>query len=61
VSNKAKIIVRGRGVSLGDPLVNPSLALPVTAQLTNFQSGICWETTYATPLRNQPSSFKAKQ
>ncbi len=61
LSNKAKIIVRGHGVSLGDPLVNPLLPLPVTVQLTNFDTGICWETSFATALRNQPSSFKAKQ
>ena len=60
-TDKAKLIVRGRGVSLGDPLNDPQLPLPVTAQLTNFGSGTCWETSYATPLRNSPSSFKAKQ
>jgi hypothetical protein len=60
-TDKAKLIVRGRGVNLGDPLINPLLPLPVTAQLTNFDTGVCWETSYATPLRNSPSSFKAKE
>ncbi len=60
-TDKAKLIVRGRGVNLGDPLTNSALALPVTAQLTNVETGVCWETIFATPLRNTSSSFKAKQ
>ena len=60
-TDKAKLIVRGRGVSLGDPLINPALALPVTAQLNNLATGVCWETSFASSLRNTPNSFKAKQ
>src|SRR5690606_4124602 len=51
-TNKAKIVLRGRGVNLADPLMSFALPLPVRAQFTNFQTGICWESTYSAASKN---------
>jgi hypothetical protein len=60
VTDKASATVKGKGADLPD--VTPPLALPVTVQLVNSESGICWESSY-TALdikKNQLGKFKAK-
>ncbi len=59
--NRTKILVKGRGLNLGDPLYRPVLPLPVKAQLVNEQTGICWEGTYNYPFKNNPDLFRADQ
>ncbi len=56
---KAAALVKGKGANLPDPSL--PLALPVTAQLVNSQTGICWEATYDTAQvkRNDSGQFKA--
>jgi hypothetical protein len=60
-SNKSKALVKGKGVDLPD-FVLPFLPadLPIIVQLRNNQSGICWEGTFATPIKNQAGLFKDK-
>jgi hypothetical protein len=59
--NNAKILVKGEGAHLPDPVL--PLALPVTVQLRNSDTGICWAGTYqlGNAKRNDVSHFKAKQ
>lgn len=62
IIDKAKAVVKGKGVGLPD--YEPPLDLPVIVQMVNSDSGICWETTFSTPShikRNQPGKFKAKR
>lgn len=58
---KAKLLVKGGGAELADPPPG-SLVAPVTAQLINDETGVCWESTYqvAHIIRNTPDRFKAK-
>ena len=60
-SGKAQIILKGKGLLLDDPAI--PVTLPVTVQLRNNTSSICWEAVYSTPLKNTagpPGQFKAK-
>jgi hypothetical protein len=36
------------------------LAIPVTAQLVDHETGVCWEATYSAPSKNDGLNFKAK-
>jgi len=60
LDDKAKALVKGKGVNL--PTIAPPLALPVTVQLVNSSTGVCWEGTYAAPdlKKNEAGTFKAK-
>lgn len=58
-SNKSKILVKGRGVALPDPLP-PALTLPARVQVINSDSGLCWEANFATFKKSTASFFKAK-
>jgi len=61
-TNKSKALVKGKGNDLTDftlPIVPGDL--PLIAQLRNNQTGICWEGSYATPVKNQVGKFKGKQ
>jgi hypothetical protein len=58
--NKSKALVKGRGPNLPDPLNGGPLSLPVTAQLFNYQTGVCFGSTFNTPLKNSTTLFKAK-
>ena len=60
-SNRTKVLVKGHGVNLGDPINAGALRLPVTAQLVNMDSGACWAGTYSSPIKNSPDQFKAWQ
>lgn len=59
--NKAKILVKGRGSLLPDP-IPPALTLPVKVQVINSDSGLCWEATFDVPniKKNTPDLFKGK-
>jgi hypothetical protein len=59
-ANKAKALVKGKGAGLPDPAL--PLALPVTAQLFNGESGICWGASYDAPdlKKSTGELFKAK-
>ncbi len=62
VIDKAKAVVKGKGVGLPD--LGPPLLLPVVVQMVNSDSGVCWETTFSLPQhikRNQAGKFKAKR
>jgi len=58
-AGRTRITVRGRGVNLGDPLYTSALPLPVTVQLINHETGICWDGMYEHPRQNSVDSFKA--
>jgi len=57
--NRSKVIIRGKGAALPDPV--PPLTLPVVVQLVNGDSGICWEGTFDNPniKRNEIGIFKS--
>ena len=59
-ANKAKVIMKGKGVNLADPTLD--LPEPVTAQLVKEESALCWGATYAGSaiLENEIDQFKAK-
>jgi hypothetical protein len=57
---KSKALVKGRGIQLTDPLSATPLPLPVTVQLVNNQTGICFQSVFMTPKLNTEAKFKAK-
>lgn len=57
-TGKAKILVKGQGVNLDDPL---PLTQPVLVQLQN-STGQCWEHQFASPeIHNSAEQFKDKE
>ena len=58
--NRTKVLGRGKGPALPDPV--PPLTLPVVVQLVNGDSGLCWEGTYDDPniKKNVAGQFKGK-
>ena len=58
--NKAKILIKGQGSDL--PLVLPPLTDPITIQLINGSSGVCWGANFnvAQMRRNDAEQLKAK-
>jgi len=58
--NRTKVLVKGKGLELPDPV--PPLTLPVLVQLVNSDSGLCWEGTYDDPniKKNVAGQFKGK-
>lgn len=53
--------MKGKGAGLPDfTLPFPSGDLPVIVQLRNNSNGVCWEGSFATPIKNQPGAFKGK-
>ncbi len=61
VSGKTKALLKARGTNMTDPLTAGALQSPVTAQLFNYQTGICWQGTYATAKKSTASLYKGKQ
>lgn len=55
------IRVGGKGESLPDPTLG-SLAAPVTVQLINSETGVCWQSTYSDSdiSQNSVDQFKAQ-
>jgi cysteine-rich repeat protein len=58
VDGKAQAQVLGKGAKLHLPPL--PLALPARAQLVNDETGVCWEATFNTVVRNDAEQFKAK-
>ena len=60
-ANKAKALVKGKGGDLDDPVLG-NLTLPVTAQLINQPSNVCFEGVFDTQdvIKNEATQFKAK-
>ena len=59
-SGRAKIQLKGRGVGLPDPLTGNSLPLPITVQMVNADSGLCWQSVFTHATKNEFKQFKAK-
>jgi hypothetical protein len=61
-SNKTKARIKGRGAALPEILGPTGLDMPVTAQLINHASSVCWQGSYTgTAKKNTAEQFKAKQ
>jgi hypothetical protein len=58
-AGKSKALVKGKGTNLPDPAL--PLQFPVTVQLFNYQSGVCFDSTFTNALKNTSTLFKAKQ
>lgn len=60
-SNNAKALVKGKGVNLPDPTLG-TLATPITAQLINNETSLCFEGTYGVGdvIKNDAAQLKAK-
>lgn len=60
ILDKSKALVKGKGDNL--PTITPPLSLPVTVQLVNSDTGVCFEGMYDTLdlKKNQTGLFKAK-
>jgi hypothetical protein len=60
-NNKSKALVKGKGALLPDFMLPVAPGdLPLIVQLRNNSSGICWEGSFATPIKNVPGLFKDK-
>ena len=57
VNGKASIQFKGKSINLLPPAL--PLTLPVTVQVKNTATGVCWEAVYSTA-DNGPEQFKAK-
>ena len=62
-SNKSKALLKGRGTGLPTLGVAIPLPEPVTAQLLNTDSGLCWSEQFSGSqvLKNENGSFKGKK
>jgi hypothetical protein len=60
-AGQAKILAKGKGANLPDP--NLPLATPVTVQLVNGDTGLCWESSFEAGDigKNEAGQFKAKR
>ena len=57
--NKAKALLKGKGLNLPD--IAPPMTGPVTVQMVNSESGLCWQSVFNSPfLKNIAGSFKDK-
>ena len=59
-SNKSKVLVKGRGSNLPDPLNGGPLTMPIKAQIINHDTANCWESNFTTFKKNTSAVFKAK-
>jgi hypothetical protein len=59
--NKTKALLKGGGAALPEILGPTGLDTPVTAQLVNRGTGVCWQGTYGTPKKDTDTQFNAKQ
>jgi subtilisin family serine protease len=62
-NEKAKIIVKGKGINLPDPMLD-SFTPPVTVQVHKSDApSPCWESTFSAGhiIKNEPDRFKAKR
>jgi len=56
VAGKAKIVAKGKGVNVDMPPL--PLVVPVRVQLKNT-AGVCWETEFSMPSKNESTQLKA--
>jgi hypothetical protein len=54
---EAGIVVSGHGANLALPPL--PLTTPVIVQLSNTETGTCWEASYDTPKTNDSERFKS--
>lgn len=57
VDGTAKIVVEGHGAALATPTL--PLTAPVVVQLTDTDTGVCWEATHAAPSRSDAARFQS--
>jgi hypothetical protein len=55
---RTKLLARGEGAKLA--AAQGPFTLPVTAQLVNADNGICWQSVFASPIKNTAGVFKAR-
>ena len=60
-AGKTKALVKGKGSLLPDPLDLGPLGTNVTVQLLNHESGVCLETIFTAPKKDDTSLYKSKQ
>ena len=60
VAGKSKALLKGKGPNLPDPLDMGPLGTPVTAQLLNYQSGVCWEGNFTTAKKDRQRSSRPR-
>ena len=60
-AGKSKVLVKGRGTNLPDPLDTAILDVPVKVQFVKEGSSLCFEASYSSPKNSTMSTFKAKQ
>jgi cysteine-rich repeat protein len=60
VNGKAQIQVKGRGINLLPATSPMPFTAPVTAQVRNTQTGVCWDAVITSPDDNFPDYFKGK-
>jgi len=58
---KPKVLVKGKGANLPDPIDTMALSGTVTAQVINADNGNCWEDSYMTFVASDTQQFKAKK
>lgn len=60
-TSNSKVLVKGKGTNLPDTTLG-SLTLPITAQLINDETSVCFQGVYAAPqiIKNDTTQFKAK-
>jgi hypothetical protein len=59
---RTKMLIKGRGAALPEILGAQGLETPVTVQLLNHRSGVCWEGVFSgAPTKNTAAKFKANQ
>jgi len=60
--NKSKALVKGKGRGVFPDLPLAALPLPVTAQLVNSDTSVCFQAVYGSGdvIKNDPDQFKAK-
>jgi hypothetical protein len=58
LATKAKFLVKGKGAAVNAATLPGTF--PVTAQLINLDSNVCWQTTFPTAKKNVAGTLKAK-
>lgn len=58
VNGKTRIQVKSRGINILPPAL--PFTLPVTVQVHNTQTGVCWDAVFSAADANDAESFKAR-
>ena len=58
-TGNGQILVKGKGANLSVPALPATL--PLVAQMTNLDNGVCWETPFAMSKVNQPGTVVVQQ